>query len=435
MASIVVTAEPPLDAEAIGADFREAGFEVTLCEEASERFFQSVVRSAPEMVVAVSASPSEFLLESAALIKKAAPCAFVIFTADASPSKIQAATAAGVHGYVIDGYSPRRLRGVTQVALARFRQEQLQDERMTTLARDLRERKQVERAKGLLMRSRSLSEDAAFELMRSLSMRRRMRLANVAEAIIALSIGAEAVNRSGQLRMLAQRVGRCYAQLAFDVHAEWAAANLRESQERIDSNIAILRRIIADRGCDGDLARIAAAWALLREALAGPHRPERVGQVDTLADELTQEAETLTAFLETSGLVTNLRVINLAGRQRMLGQRVSKLCLLLALDLGADHATVVARAERLHAAATAFTQAAAELERMPIRTPEIERWQLEARTQWAEMVPFQRGQGAMTRCIEVSERLLDVMEALTEAYEQAAQVLIGDRIEVFDHKV
>jgi hypothetical protein len=221
-------------------------------------------------------------------------------------------------------------------------------------------------------------------------------------------------------------------QLTYDVHAEWAEANARECQERIDGNIAILGRTIVDRGCASDIERIAAAWALLRPAMAGPHAVPRIAEIDALADTLTQHAETLTTFLETSGLVTNLRVINLAGRQRMLGQRVGKLCLMLALDTAAESAVVASRAAQLRQAAAEFTQALAELTRMPIRTPEIERWLTEAQQRWAEMLPFQRGEGEIHRCVEITERLLDVMEALTDAYEQAAQVLIGDRIETFE---
>jgi AmiR/NasT family two-component response regulator len=432
MTTVAVTTETPIDPSMIGRDLVAAGFEVLLCEEATEAVFQSAIRTAPDVVVAVSASPSELLLDSAALLNKVAPCPFVLFTTDASPAKIERATQAGVHSYVIDGYAPRRLRSVIQVAIARFRQQQLQGEKMQSLTRDLRDRKQVERAKGLLMRSRGLNEEAAFELMRNLAMRRRLRLAAVAEAVIALSIGAEAVNRAGQLRMLAQRLARCFVQLVYDVHAEWADANARECQERIDSNIAILGRTIADRGCAPDIERIAAAWGELRPAMAGPHSVPRLAEIDALADTLTQHAETLTTFLETSGLVTNLRVINLAGRQRMLGQRVGKLCLLLALDTAAEAAVVASRATQLQRASAEFTEALAELTRMPIRTPEIERWLAEAQQRWAEMLPFQRGAGEIHRCVEITERLLDVMEALTDAYEQAAQVLIGDRIETFE---
>ena len=432
MGNVAVIAEPPIDAAAIAADVSGYGYAVTLCDEPTDQSMQAMIRMAPELVVAVSASPSDLLLDAAGLLNKVAPCPFVLFTTDTSPARIQRAAAAGVHRYVIAGYAPRRLRSIISVATARFQQQQQQGEKLQALTRDLRERKQVERAKGLLMRSRGLSEEEAFEIMRNLAMRRRLRLAAVAESVIALSIGAEAVNRSGQLRMLAQRVARCYAQLTFGVHGEWAQANLRESHERIDANIAALRRMIADRGCAADIERITSAWDGLRHALAVPPNPGRIAGMDALAETLTLHCETLTTFLETSGLVTNLRMINLAGRQRMLCQRVGKLCLLLALDTGATPAAMAARAEQLQQTSAAFTQAMGQLARMPVHTPEIDRWLAEAERQWDEMRPFQRGEGEIARCIEVSERLLDVMESLTEAYEQAAQTLIGDRIDVFE---
>ncbi len=72
----------------------------------------------------------------------------------------------------------------------------------------------------------------------------------------------------------------------------------------------------------------------------------------------------------------------------------------------------------LQAASADFTTAIAELQRMPIRTPGIDRWLREAQAQWTEMLPFQRGQGSMRHCVEVCQRLLDVMEALTEAYDR-----------------
>ena len=431
LVSIAVTAEPPIAAANVAEDCRAAGLEVAMQQEASEQFFQAVLRATPGLILAVSASPSDMLLESAALLTKVAPCPFVLFTTDASPAKIERAAAAGIHSYVIDGYAPRRLRGIVQVALARFQHQQRQGERLSDLERDLRDRKQLERAKGLLMRSRGLTEEAAFALMRSLAMRRRLRLANVAEAIIAVSVGADAVNRSGQIRMLAQRLARCHVQLAFDVHAEAAGATLRDSRERLDLNVATLRRTVGDRGCGPDLDRIEARWAALKKALL-PATAATVETIDALAEALTADAETLTAFLQTSGLVTNLRVINLAGRQRMLSQRIGKLCLLLALDTKAGAAATAVRAAHLQQAAREFGDALGELERMPIRTPDIERGLHDSAAQWASMLPIQRSDGSISQVVEASERLLTLMEALTEAYEQAAQILIGDRIEPFE---
>ena len=88
MGNVVVTAESPIDAATIGADLAGCGFAVALCDEATERFFQAAIRLAPELVIAVSAAPSDMLLSSAALLNKVAPCPFVLFTTDTSPARI-----------------------------------------------------------------------------------------------------------------------------------------------------------------------------------------------------------------------------------------------------------------------------------------------------------------------------------------------------------
>ena len=124
-------------------------------------------------------------------------------------------------------------------------------------------------------------------------------------------------------------------------------------------------------------------------------------------------------------MVSSLRVVNLAGRQRMLSQRIGKLCLLLALDEPADPAVTMARAAALQRDAASFRDALAELGRMPLRTAEIERWLAAAGRHWEGMRPFLHGRGDMPRCVEASERLLEASDALTTAYEEAAQLLIG----------
>lgn len=69
MVSVIATAEPPIAPHAIGTDFSDAGFDVMLCDEASERLFQTVMRNTPDLIVVVSPTPSDMLLNCAALIK------------------------------------------------------------------------------------------------------------------------------------------------------------------------------------------------------------------------------------------------------------------------------------------------------------------------------------------------------------------------------
>ena len=130
-----------------------------------------------------------------------APCPFIMFTADPDAAKIQKASDSGIHAYIINGYAKHRLLSIVQLARARFWHEQILKEEIAGLSQRFEERKIVDRAKGVLMRSRRLPEDGAFELLRNLAMSSRQRIGIVAQSVIDMSRAGEAVNRAGQLRM------------------------------------------------------------------------------------------------------------------------------------------------------------------------------------------------------------------------------------------
>ena len=112
------------------------------------------------------------------------PRPIVLFTDDRENTTIQAALRAGVSAYVVAGMQPDRLQPILDVALARFEQERaLRDELKDTQDR-LAERKIVERAKGLLMEQKRVSENEAFRMMRKLAMDRNRQLVEIAQQII-----------------------------------------------------------------------------------------------------------------------------------------------------------------------------------------------------------------------------------------------------------
>ena len=95
------------------------------------------------------------------------------------------AMAAGVSAYVVAGLHARRIAPVLRVAIARFEQEALLRRQLVEAQAALGARKQVERAKGILMRTRGIGEDEAYKLLRKLAMDRGSKLEQVAEQVIA----------------------------------------------------------------------------------------------------------------------------------------------------------------------------------------------------------------------------------------------------------
>jgi response regulator NasT len=104
----------------------------------------------------------------------------VMFVDRSEPGHAAEAVRAGVAAYVVDGLAPARVRSILEVAMSRFQLMRQLREDLDKAKADLASRKTVERAKALLMKERSLDEEAAYKLLRKLSMDSGRPLAAVA---------------------------------------------------------------------------------------------------------------------------------------------------------------------------------------------------------------------------------------------------------------
>ena len=140
----------------------------------------------PDLIIVDLESPTRDALESMASLHRDDPRPMVMFADRDDADTIQRAVKAGVSAYVVGGVEAKRVRPILEVAMARFREFQaLRNELEETRTR-LSERKVIDRAKGLLMQHRSLSEDQAYNAMRRMAMDQNQRLADVARNVIAV---------------------------------------------------------------------------------------------------------------------------------------------------------------------------------------------------------------------------------------------------------
>ena len=143
-----------------------------------------IERHQPDVVLIDTESPSRDVLEQLAAVSASAPRPVVMLTDDAHDDAIRAALGVGVSAYVVDGVEPRRLGPIMRVAIERFRAQQHLRAELDATRTQLAERKLVERAKGILMKQRAVSEDEAFALLRSHAMQRGIRLGEAAQQVI-----------------------------------------------------------------------------------------------------------------------------------------------------------------------------------------------------------------------------------------------------------
>jgi two-component system, response regulator / RNA-binding antiterminator len=162
----------------------EQGFHVVNVQGSAFELSRSVAEVNPDVIIIDTESPSRDVLEQVCVVTRNDPRPVVMFTADAENESIQAALGAGVAAYVVDGVDRERLHSILQVAMARF--EMMRDLRNQLAQAQLKlgERKLVERAKGLIMKSRGVSEEEAYRLLRKLAMDRGARLIDVARQVI-----------------------------------------------------------------------------------------------------------------------------------------------------------------------------------------------------------------------------------------------------------
>jgi response regulator NasT len=162
----------------------ESGYDIVASLPADIFLPERIAQIQPDMIIIDSESDARDVLEHIVIATRDEPRAIVLFTDDQTPASVDAAIAAGVSAYIVAGLQAERVKAVLDVAMARFRREQkLQGELLDT-RRQLAERKLIERAKGVLMARNRMTEDEAYQKLRSMAMNKKLKLAEVAQRIL-----------------------------------------------------------------------------------------------------------------------------------------------------------------------------------------------------------------------------------------------------------
>jgi response regulator NasT len=141
----------------------------------------------PDVIVIASESPDRDTLESLRDANAHNPRPVVMFVDKSAPGLAEAAVDAGVAAYVVDGLQENRVRPILEVAMSRFSMMQKLRGDLEKAQADLAARKSIERAKGLLMSERGLTEDEAFRMLRKLAMDTGRPLGAVATDLLAFA--------------------------------------------------------------------------------------------------------------------------------------------------------------------------------------------------------------------------------------------------------
>ena len=184
---IVIVDQNPIRAAILEEGLREAGFTGVVHINEMQSLLARIYALDPDIILIDLENPSRDVLEQMVQVSRAVRRPIAMFVDQSYAASIQASVDAGVSAYIVDGLKKERIKPILDLCVSRFNAfSKLQDELDRTKSA-LEERKVIERAKGILMKLKGLTEDEAYVLLRSTAMREKKKISEIAQSILTAS--------------------------------------------------------------------------------------------------------------------------------------------------------------------------------------------------------------------------------------------------------
>jgi response regulator NasT len=182
--SILIVDENRIRASIIEEGLREAGHHsVSVIHDVND-VARSVAASAPDVIVIDLENPQRDMLEHFFSLSRAVQRPIAMFVDRSDEDTIERAVDAGVSAYVVDGLKKERVKPILDMAVSRFNAFSRLQRELDKARSELEDRKIIDQAKGILMKSRGLSEADAYALLRSTAMNQNRRIVEIAQSLI-----------------------------------------------------------------------------------------------------------------------------------------------------------------------------------------------------------------------------------------------------------
>jgi two-component system, response regulator / RNA-binding antiterminator len=184
---IVIVDESPIRAAILEEGLREAGYASVMRISEMQSLLARIYAFDPDIIVIDLENPSRDILEQMFQVSRAVRRPIAMFVDQSDAASIQASVDAGVSAYIVDGLKKERMKSILDLCVSRFNAfAKLQDE-LDRTKMALEERKVIDRAKGILMKLKGLTEEEAYVLLRSTAMREKKKIGEIAQSILTAS--------------------------------------------------------------------------------------------------------------------------------------------------------------------------------------------------------------------------------------------------------
>ena len=182
--TILVIDENPTRAAVLEDGLREAGHASVVRLDTTHELLRRVFEIDPDVILIDLESPSRDVLEQMFQVSRTVKRPVAMFVDQADTASIEASVDAGVSAYIVDGLKKERVKSILDMTVSRFNAFDHLRQELQRARDELADRKTIERAKGILMKQKSIDEAEAYRLMRSAAMNGKMKLSDVARSIV-----------------------------------------------------------------------------------------------------------------------------------------------------------------------------------------------------------------------------------------------------------
>ena len=163
---------------------REAGCrEITVVRE-MHSLMRRILDTDPDVIFIDLENPNRDVLEQMFQVSRSVRRPIAMFVDSADTASIHAAVESGVGAYVVDGLHKDRVKNVLDTAVSHFNTFNKLREELERANQALEDRKLVERAKGILMKERGVTEADAYALLRTAAMNENRRIVDMARSVV-----------------------------------------------------------------------------------------------------------------------------------------------------------------------------------------------------------------------------------------------------------
>ena len=181
---ILVIDKDPIRRAILDAGLREAGLANTVLLGETTGLLDHIYRIDPDVILIDLENPSRDVLEQMFQVSRIVRRPIAMFVDQSDRDTTRAAVEAGVSAYIVDGLRKERVKDILELCISRFNAVARLQEELDRTRNALEARKVIDRAKGILMQAKGLSEEEAYALLRKTAMNEKRKIADVAQAVI-----------------------------------------------------------------------------------------------------------------------------------------------------------------------------------------------------------------------------------------------------------